>query len=277
MIAELHIQTINRNGITCLEHVYFTSPFKIINITEDKQSGPLHLMLMNASPGVLDGDHYHIKIELKENSFLQLHSQSYQRLFNMKTGAAQDIEICLAENSSFVYLPHPAVPHENSSFIAMNKIHATNSSTLIWGEILTCGRKLSKGSFAENGEVFLFSRYRNITEVFLDDKLIIKDNLLMQPAIIDPSMIGQLEGFTHQASLICLYPNGSIREKTDIIHEYLDGQENMLPGVTTTSGNGLLVRILGYGAEQLHEHLQAIAALILQKQKKEDPQPAHAN
>ena len=54
------------------------------NITEDKTGATLQLMLMSSSPGILDGDEYKIKIELEENCSLQLHTQSYQRLFNMK-------------------------------------------------------------------------------------------------------------------------------------------------------------------------------------------------
>jgi urease accessory protein len=149
MIAKLHIQTAFKNGATCLQQNYFTPPFKTANITEDKRSNWLRIMLMNSSPGILDGDDYEIKIGLAENSSLQLHTQAYQRLFNMKKGATQLMEVHLEKDSSFIYLPHPSVPHENSIFTAKNKIFLNNDCNLIWGEVLTCGRKL-------NGEVFRF-------------------------------------------------------------------------------------------------------------------------
>ena len=38
MIAKLHIETIFKNGITCLKQSYCTPPFKVANITEDKSS-----------------------------------------------------------------------------------------------------------------------------------------------------------------------------------------------------------------------------------------------
>ena len=60
MKARLHIQTAVRNGITCLKQSFYTPPFKVANITEDKQAGPLHLMLMCSSPGILDGDDYQL-------------------------------------------------------------------------------------------------------------------------------------------------------------------------------------------------------------------------
>ena len=128
MIAKLNIRTAVRNGITYLDQTYFTPPFKVANITEDKQAPTLHLMLMNSSPGILDGDDYSIKIELSENSSLQVHTQSYQRLFNMKEGASQLQEVYLEKNSSLVYLPHPAVPHEKAVFKSVNKIYLSNDA-----------------------------------------------------------------------------------------------------------------------------------------------------
>lgn len=269
MIAQLHIQVAAREGRSYLEQTYFTPPFKVANITEDKQSPWLHLMIMNSSPGVLDGDAYTTKIEIKENASLHLHTQSYQRLFNMKEGARQFQEVHLSHNTRFVYLPHPAVPHENAVFITSNKIYLKKESQLIWGEILTCGRKL-------NGEVFRFSKFHSVTEIFVEDQLTIKENLLVQPAEVDPARLGQLEGYTHQASLI-FFNNGKLSQSCqDEIHEYLAMQPDILYGISTTACNGMIVRILGYAGEQLHQYLQSIATLLQQKEK-QHVKSVHAN
>jgi urease accessory protein len=270
MIAKLYIQTALRNSITCLKENYFTPPFKVTNITEDKNSKKLHLMLMNSSPGILDKDEYEVKIDLGEGSSLQLHTQSYQRLFNMKTGATQLVEVYLQKGASFIYLPHPSVPHENSVFRAKNKILLQNDCRLIWGEILTCGRKL-------NGEVFLFSQYHNITEVFMNNKLVIKENLLIQPYIVDPNGMGQLEGYTHQASFIYMDEKADCNNAADMIHDYLSSKAEIVFGVTTAPVNGLIIRILGYKAEQLHNCLKEIQGMLSQEIKAKEPVVIYAN
>jgi urease accessory protein len=269
MIAKLHIALIFKNGITCMKENYCTPPFKVVNITEDKSSPQLQLMLMNSSPGILDEDDYEQKIELAENSSLQLHTQSYQRLFNMKKGARQLMEVQLHKGSSFVYLPHPSVPHENSSFAAINKFFLSTGYRLVWGEILTCGRKLS-------GEVFQFSKYHSITEVFINNKLVIKENLLMQPSVIDPTLTGQLEGFTHQASFIFLDEKTDCITTADTIYEYLSSQSEIVFGITAAPVNGLIVRLLGYKAEQLHDCLKAIAKIAEQSGTTINPVTAYA-
>lgn len=276
MIAQLNIQVVSKHGRTSLGQSYFTPPFKIANITEDKKAEWLHLMMMSSSPGILDGDQYSIKIDIGPGSLLNLHTQSYQRLFNMKHGAEQLTEVILGENASFIYLPHPAVPHEDSIFTSRNRIFLPANCSLIWGEILTCGRKLSRGKLA-NEEVFRFSKYHSITDIFSNNKIIIKENLLMQPGMIDPNDMGQLEGYTHQATLICV--NDKIKESSfqDEVHEYLQQQENILAGISSTHGNGVIVRILGYGAEKLHHLLKNIAFISQQYKTTKPVKPSYAS
>lgn len=255
MIASLHIETALRDGITYLKKSFFTTPFKVANISEDKKASTLRLMLMSSSPGVLDGDAYKIKIDMEQGCSLHLQTQGYQRLYNMKQGASQQIEVHMAAGADFCFLPHPSVPHEASSFVTKNRFYLSVNCSLIFGEVLTCGRKL-------NGEVFLFSKYHSITEVFIGGKLVVKENLLMQPATINVNAIGQLEGYTHQASFIYLDEHADIKILTEIVSGFLNQQTEIDFGITTALVNGLIVRILGQKAEQLFECLKQVAEKV---------------
>jgi urease accessory protein len=255
MIASLHIETALRDGITYLKKSFFTTPFKVANISEDKKDKTLRLMLMSSSPGVLDGDAYQIKIDLDEGCSLHLQTQGYQRLYNMKQGASQQIEVYMEKGAVFCFLPHPSVPHEASSFVTKNRFYLSANCSLIFGEVLTCGRKL-------NGEVFLFSKYHSITEVFIGGKLVVKENLLMQPATINVNALGQLEGFTHQASFIYLNEQADIKTLTESVSGFLNQQTEIDFGITAAPINGLIVRILGQKAEQLFECLKQIAEKV---------------
>jgi urease accessory protein len=258
--SHLHIQAAERDGVTYLKQSYFTPPFKVANITEDKQAGPLHLMLMSSSPGILDGDDYQLKISIEENAHLRLHTQSYQRLFNMKQGASQKQEVYLKKNASLIYIPHPAVPHRQSIFTTCNKIYLEENNRLIWGELLTCGRKL-------NGEHFDFIKYHSITDIYIRGRLVIKENWLIQPGITNVQAIGQWEGYTHQASLIMFNRQENIPSQYDAINHFLTQQQEITFGISTLPHNGLIVRILGYKAEQLFNCQNQIATLTTQNQE----------
>ncbi|MBL7814810.1 MAG: urease accessory protein UreD [Saprospiraceae bacterium] len=255
MKASLVIEVAKNGHKTVLKNSYATPPFKVANITEDKQNPMLHLMLMSASPGILEGDDYDLRIVLPENCALRLHTQSYQRLFTMQQGASQTMTVELAKNSTFIYVPHPVVPHEKSSFVAKNKIYLSEGCTLIWAEILTCGRQLNK-------EVFQFTKLHNHTEIYWNNKLIIKENLLMHPSVINPFSMGQMEGFTHQASFIFLKNNTNIKETIEQIHSYLIDCQQVDFGISELPLSGFVLRLLGYKAEQLYAILHNVAALL---------------
>ncbi len=255
MNVELHIKTGFKNNKTYLETGYCTQPFKIANITEDKTKGDLQLMLMNASPGILDNDNYNIKIELSEYSSLELKTQSYQRLFTMHNGATQYFEAHLANYSTFIYMPHPLVPHELSNYSTKNRIYLQKYCTLLWSDILTCGRKL-------NGEAFKFTKLHSLTEIYFNNRLMIKENLFLEPNLINLNAIGQLENYSHQASLI--YVNGTINvnDFSEKINVYLSKQHNIVFGISELQLNGLIVRVLGQKAEQLYDCLKMIALIL---------------
>lgn len=255
MIAELQIKVTASGSASFLQNSYCTTPLKVMNITEERNSKQLHLMLMSSSPGILDGDRYNIKIDVAENASLHLHTQAYQRLFQMKGEATQQLNIDIADGASFVFLPHPSVPHRQSSFVSRNTFYLGNYNLFIFGEVLTCGRKL-------NGEAFLFTKYHSITEVYSHNKLVIKENLLMQPATINVQAIGQLEGYTHQASMIYLEENIDVKNLQSLIIQLLAAEKNIEIGITAAPISGLIIRLLGNGAEQLYNCLQRIYTLI---------------
>ncbi len=258
MKGSLHIQTGLRDGITFLKESYFTPPFKVANITENKKAGPLHLMLMCSSPGVLEGDDYKLKIELAANCHLHLHTQSYQRLFPMQQGARQVVEVHLQKGATFVYIPHPAVPHKQAAFVTLNKIYLQGNNRLIWGDLLTCGRKL-------NGEHFDFVKYHNITEVYKQDRLIIKENIQVQPGVVNMQAIGQWEGFSHQASLIILDKPGAIEQLYEPVNTWLQQQNDIAFGISTPADDAIIIRILGHKAEPLFHCLTRIADLTIER------------
>jgi len=195
-----------------------------------------------------------MRIDVVAHGALHWHTQSYQRLFDMQLGATQTLEVHLQEGSSFTYLPHPCVPHENSIFTSKNSIYLTKKCSLVWGEIITCGRSLK-------GEVFTFSKFQSLTKIYLDHQLILQENIIMAPLEVVPTTIGQLEGYTHQASLLIFKGSIDCNAFIDKAVEYLQEQNGIDYGLSTLQNNGLVIRILGFKGEQLHDCLKDLAEL----------------
>lgn len=258
MTAHLRIHVQSLQGVTFLKTSYAEPPFKICDITENKKHKTLRLMLMSSSPGILNADAYEISVNLGPGTCLQLHTQAYQRLFTMTHFASHATSVSMADHSSFCYIPHPVVPHKNSSYESRMDVHLSAGCTLIYGEVLTCGRKL-------NGEVFTFSKYQSTSRIFLHGKLCIKENLLLQPALINPSSVGQLQQYTHQASMVCLHPGISVQSLIEELYILLKDEEEISIGITSAPINGILLRVMGQRAEQLFHILKRVATTVLQK------------
>jgi urease accessory protein len=255
MNGRLEIQTACRNNKTILKDNFMSPPFKLADITEDKNSSMLELMMMSSSPGTLDNDRLNIDILVEEDCSVKLKTQSYQRIFNMKDSATQHTNIKIKQNGFLSYIPHPTVPHKNANYTSINNIYLENSSTLIWGELLTCGRKL-------NNEIFLFKKIHSITQIFCENKLIIRENLLMQPSLINLSSLGQLEGYTHQASLIFYnndFDKATVKEN---IHRLLNDKKGIAFGISNGSGHTLMLRILGNHAEEMFELMNVVGSVL---------------
>ena len=255
MISQLDISTQLKNGKTVLKNCFFTPPFKVANVTEDKKSAELRLMLMSSSPGILDGDDYKIRISLAAETQLHLSTQAFQRIFTMMHGARQNVEIEMQKGSRLRYIPHPSVLHRQAMFDGRTTIFISENSRLIFGDIITSGR-------VDQDELFQFDHYNAFIDVFLSKKLIFRDNQRIKPSEQNLTTMGLYEGFTHQALLLVCGTDVSLKPLLEKINTALQGYEGIEAAVTLTAHYGVLTRILGTKAEQLFLILNELADLI---------------
>ena len=262
-MANLYIRAGFKEGKSNLMDSYVSVPFRITNVGQVKDDGSLYMMLGSSSPGLLDSDNHEIEINIEENSRFQLQTQSYQRLYNMKKGSSQTTKINLAPNSFFCYVPHPVVPQESSIFRNRTVINLDKDCELILGEVVTCGRKNSENIYPNkkiSGEIFKFTYFQNVTEIYFNDLLVLKDKIILEPKIHSVNTVIQLEEYTHQATFIYMNTKGS-HSICDLIEEVLGiikDEENISFGVSEMAANGFVLRVLGNGGEQLFNCFQQI-------------------
>ncbi len=247
MNSKLSIITGHKNNRSYLKDVFVSPPFRVTPVGQIKSDNAAYLMIVSSSPGILDGDRYDLQITVEENARLQLQSQSYQRLFYMDGEASQQLAINLEQNSDFSFVAHPIVPHQKSTFKSRTRVTLSEGCSFLMSEIITCGRK-------HHGEVFLFTHFQNLIEVYNDKRLILKDNILLQPGRMPVASIGQLEQFTHQGTLIYLNTrNRDTGELIEHIQTMLEPESDIEFGISATQHTGFVVRCLGNGAEQLFQ------------------------
>jgi urease accessory protein len=163
---------------------FFTSPFKVAKPFY-RDNGYTEIMVMCASPGILAGDQYDIRIDVPDNAKTIISEQSYRKLYNTGDGfSRQNTRIQVGENAALYYVPYPVIPFAGSRFRSRTDIELRPSSKLIFGEIFTCGRD-------GMGERFAFSEFSSRTAVSVDGKPVFLDNslLLGKAALLDKAAL----------------------------------------------------------------------------------------
>ena len=262
-MANLYIKAGFKEGKSYLMDSYVSVPFRITNVGQVKDDGSLYMMLGSSSPGLLDSDNHEIEIDVEKNSRFQLQTQSYQRLYNMKKGSSQITRISLAPNSFFCYVPHPVVPQENSIFRNRTVINLDKNCELILSEVVTCGRKNSENIYPNkkiSGEIFKFTYFQNVTEIYFNDLLVLKDKIILEPKVHSVNTVIQLEEYTHQATFIYMNTKSAdgVCELIEKVLEIIKNERNISFGISEMAANGFVLRILGNGGEQLFNCFQQI-------------------
>ncbi|SMG39059.1 urease accessory protein UreD [Sphingobacterium psychroaquaticum] len=247
MVCELNIKVAHRAGNSFLKDAFLTPPFRIVPVGQYKKDKAAYLMIMSSSPGLLDGDTHNIEVDIAQGSKLQLQTQAYQRLFHMKGDSAQTMRVNLGQDATFSFVPHPVVPQNASSFRSHNIIHLQKNNHVLLSDIVTCGRKMS-------GESFQYHHFQSLTECFIEGKLVLKDNVLLQPDKMPIQGLGILEGYTHQGTLFYLNSAGvDVLSWIDKFHQQYGDREDLAFGISELQEKGFMVRVLGHGAEPMFD------------------------
>ena len=221
----------SRNGRTVIADTQFTSPLKIANpFYRDDHT---EVMMMAASAGILEGDHYDIELTVKSGASLKFTAQSYTKIFKAESvGASQKVKITVESGGSLVYMPCPVIPFGGSIFDARTEVHLQEGSGFAMTDILSCGRTAMK-------ERFEFTSYRSRVAVYIDGKLCFLDNQRLIPSEASLAGLGFFEGRSHVGMM------------------YIYGRETDIPEcdkiefASTNAAKGICIRAAADSADEI--------------------------
>ena len=249
-MSELHVKTALQKGKTLVSDCFFTSPLKIAKpfYHDNKDT---ELMVMCAGHGMLKGDRYFLSFELGEGTQTVISGQSYQKLFQMEQGRAeQNLQIRAGENASFCYLSPPVIPFAGSRFRGRTEISLKPSSKLFYQEVITCGR-------AGMGERFVFSEFSSRTCVTVGGQPVFLDNTRLFPGEAKLDEIGFFEGWTTQG-LLYLY---GYDWHFDFLREFLSDflpRQTSVEAAVSRAGKGMVLRVFGQSGADVYEFSKKI-------------------
>ncbi len=253
MDSAIKINAEKENQKTVLKESYHSAPYKLTYYGSPTFHEHLEMIIMSASPGVMDEDKLTIDVHVKEEAELKLFTQSFNKVHPMKIGAVQETQIQLDKKALFHYIPHPITPFKESIFLAKNEIHMDKESVLIWGDIICSGRVHMK-------ESFVFTQLHSLTKIYKDNKLIFIDNQFLSPSKQPIQKMLFCEGYTHQATL--LFSSSFAKDLKIELDEILQQDyEDISYGFTQAADDVVIFRALGNNGELLYDFLLMLGQL----------------
>lgn len=223
MDSRLTLKASKKGSSTILEDVYCEAPYRIMRPFPKGER--TEVIIMSASAGLFGGDSAVWQIDVGCGAGLCVYTQSYEKIF-CKNGrdAVRDLSVNIGEGASLLYLPQPAIPFAGSRYLGNTVINMAESSSLVYGEILSCGR-------VAMGESFNMELFRSRTRIFVDGAPVFADHTLLKPGEWEYGQLGMWERFTHSGLLYI-----RIRKNDGAFNEISDMASNQAYTYNGSSG-----------------------------------------
>ncbi|GAA5834071.1 hypothetical protein JCM9279_004207 [Rhodotorula babjevae] len=179
-----------------LSDVQFSYPLKVIVPARRFLPRVQCAYIIGYGGGLVAGDRVRLKVEVDEGATLVLLTQGSTKVFKVRPGrylnaptlsetstTQQLFRLSVAPSSTLVLLPAPVTCFSRARYTQRQVVRlAEPSSSLILLDWYTCGRMgMAAGpDQGEGGEEWEFERYRSENEVWLGDRRIAKDVLLLE-------------------------------------------------------------------------------------------------
>lgn len=258
--GELEIILENRDKETVLAKRYFDGLVKVSpTVHLDREKIPTYF-LIQLGGGYVEGEKYKNVITLKKGSRGIVTTQAPTKVYkcpnNIKT--EQYTIINLEEDSILEYITDTVILYKDSIYRQINNIYMNESSTLIYTDGITSG-------WSPQGELFQYSSLQLKTQVYVDNKIILLDNLLVNPKENDVTQLGLFEGYQNFGTLLVI--NKYITE--NIIEELREKVKqldlNISFGISKLEVNGFILRVLGNLTQNIESVIKTCHDYIREK------------
>lgn len=215
-------------------------------IKMDRENIPT-FYLLQLGGGYIEGEKYKNRFVLKEGSRAIITTQASAKVYKCLNGlkTEQETIIELGKNSVLEYITDNVILYKDAIYKQVNNIYLDKSSTLIYSDGITAG-------WSPEGDNFTYNSVQLKSNIYVNNKLVLLDNLIVNPKDNDVTKIGFFEEYLNFGTLLVIDRN--IDDK--VIEELRNIIEKLnLPidfGISKLEVNGFVLRVLG----NLTQHIE---------------------
>ena len=249
-----------KNGNTVISEKRFDGLIKLsptIHLDSEKVST---YFIVGLGGGYVEGEKYKYIINLKEDSRAIITTQASTKVYKCVHGekTQQKTVINLKKNSVLEYITDSVILYKDAIYKQINEIHMDESATLIYSDGITSG-------WCREGVEFPYSSVQLKNNVYIDNKLVLLDNLVVNPREYDVTKLGYFEGYKNFGTLLVINKNIN----TEVIEQLRNDIKNLnLPicfGISELEANGFVLRVLGDLTQNIESAVQICHNYIRKK------------
>jgi urease accessory protein len=230
-IAEL---TFTKSGDkTYLTDLYNVLPAKILRelYYDPYLPGLPYILFMNPTGGIVQGDRYQYKIQLKEGAEAFITDTTATKVYKMDLNyASKQVDVYLGKNSRLEFLPREIMTFVDSRWHQRVTFRVSEGSKLLYCEIFCPGR-------IERGEFWDFEIYSSKVLIEKDEKLLLNESTTFTRQ--DKNVLDVIFGDNKFYLKAYWYSDDAVNSKNQI------NFQNIYGGATEMANNkGLIIKAL---------------------------------
>lgn len=259
----LQCTAVEKNGRTVISDCYYEGALKLTRPVYLHPSQPT-IYLIHVGGGYVDGDRYKTEIMLQEGAHLIATTQSATKIYKtVKVPVQQYTSVYLNDQSVLEFFPDPVIAYEKAQFYQEMTVYMKESSTFIYGDIITPG-------WSESGELFRYDWIRSKLKIYYEDNLKLFDHLYLETSTGMTGIL-QMEGYTHFGSLFVISPfmTQDLLQKFESMTARFPASVHL--GWSIPMIPGLVIRVLAHETHAIETIFQMIHQFIREECFQEEP------
>lgn len=239
----------NSAGKTYMAKQFFRVPLQILKPHYYDIDGTAVVYSLNPSGGILQHDRLLTEIECEAGTDAIVTTPGNNKYYKMDEGCAKVWNRLYVHSGGVLeYMPEHNVPFEDSVVYQDNEFRVEKGGVLFAADMVTAGRVAS-------GEMFDYRKYESRTRIFVDGKLMLYDNCILEPDKDNLLRKGLLDGYQMNGSLY-VYADDMDTALKQNINKLSNNRIRLAAG--NVRANLLVVRFLGNGIIEMRETVQAV-------------------
>jgi urease accessory protein len=252
----LSLELVCNDGRTAISRQRSRPPLQTFGLQPGDRHGSAYLQIVNPCGGLFEGDSAEVEVSLRQGAHLYLTTQAATKVYSAEHGQVtrQLIRLRIASGAILEYFPLPLIPFARALVVQEMAIQVESGGVCLVAEVLAPGR-------VARGERFAYHMVRCRAEGWVDDRLALFEQIILQPEQGSYAGLGVLDGQPYVASLYVL--------TSQVLDHWIPGWNRRLTaqygeyvGVTALDSGGLVVRLLGQTGQEVLRRLDAAHRLI---------------